>query len=162
MPNRMLRTWVKATDLAISLAGSTTTVVDLLSDYRTEKGVGELRGTIGAFYGETVIKPQAILSTSSMGHFAMAIGVLDMRTSAATAPNPLEDSFPWMWRWDSFIHPQAQESSAGNFTFVEVRRIIEIRSQRIMRINESLFYIARTSMGAAMNHTIGGQILLKQ
>ena len=65
--NRMMRTWVKATDFAISLASGAVTVVNLFSDYETEQGLQDVRGTVSAFYGEVVIKPQALLATGVMG-----------------------------------------------------------------------------------------------
>jgi len=161
MPQHMKRTWARATDFAVSLATGLT-LVNMLSDFEVEMGVNEIRGTFSAFYGEFVIKPQAILATGNMGHFAIGIGVLDRTTSIATCPNPLTQSFPWLHKWESFIHPQAHESSAGTFTFQELRHVCEIHSQRVMRFNETVFAVFSHSLGAALNMTVAGNILLKE
>lgn len=161
MPDRMLRTWVRLTDIAVSLATGTT-FQPLLSDYEAEVGLTRVRGTIAAIYGDVMIKPQAILATGVSGRFGVGIGVFNVGASASTAPNPLDDSFPWLWAWEGFIHPVAQEVSADTFSFLPIYREVKVRSQRKMRLNEGLMVVFSNGMAAALNMTFAGRALLKQ
>lgn len=160
-PDRMLRTWAQCTPFAISLASATTTVLNMLSDHETRIGVAQIRATVSAMYLEFTIKPQAILATGISGEFGLGIAVLNRNATAATVPNVIDADYPWMWTWHAFIHPQAHESSAGNFTFQEVRRVVVIRAQRVIKSGDTLVFTARHGLGSAMNITVAGQILLK-
>lgn len=162
MPPTMMRTWVRASDLAVSLAAGTTTLIDLFADYETEKGISGVRGTVAAFYGEASIVPQALLATGVTFRFGFGIGILDKQAAATTVPNPTSQSFPWMWRWEAFVHPTAIEAATDAFRFQEIRKEIAIRSQRVMRSGQSLFCVMDNLAGAALTMTITGNILLKQ
>ena len=158
--NRMLRTWMRATDFASSFSAGIT-LFDMLSDYKTEKGVNDVRGTVSAYYGEVTVVPEAIVAAGVVIRVAFGIGVFDQGTSAATVPDPLADSYPWMWKWEGHISPQALESSSGVFTFVPRYIPIQMRSQRVLRFNDDLFMVFSHGAGADVTMTSAGNVLFK-
>ena len=160
--NTMLRTWARGSDFAVSLAASTVTLIDLFGDYKGEKGINEVRGTVSAFYGEITVLPTLAVNATTVIRGAVAIGVLDKATNAATAPNPTSVSFPWLWKWEYHIHPTGGEITAGVFRFHPIYKTVEIRSQRKMRFNEDLFAVFSNLAGATVVMTIAGNILLKE
>jgi len=162
MPDRMERSWIRASDTAVTVSTSVVTLTDLFIDWKTESSNLVQRGTVSAFYGESTILPKGLLASGATFRLAMGIGVMDNGVTAATVPNPIDQSFPWMWKYEGFIHPNAIESATATFVFIPIYKPIEIRSQRIVRNNESLFFVATHNGSPDVVITIAGNILWKQ
>ena len=162
MPDRMMRTWARSTDIGLSLASAGRSILNLLSDYETEKGTLRTRGTISAFYGDIILKPQGSLALGALQRGAVAIGVLTEGTTSTTMPDPTSESFHWLWKWEFMLFPEQFALSGGGTDFVPIYRHVEVRSQRTMRFNETLFAVFVNLAGAALSIGFTGNILLKQ
>jgi len=161
MPDQMLRTWARLDNFAINLATGTNTVVDLLGDFRTEQGTARVRATVSAIYGECNMVPQALVAGGVVTRHAIAIGVMDIGVTAATAPDPTSESFPWLWIWETHLAPNRREMAATDFRTVPEYRHIAVRSQRTIRFNQSLFAVFSNLAGASCQMSISGRALLK-
>ena len=162
MPDTMMRTWARASDFAIRLPAGTVTLIDLLGDYKVEKGITQWRGTVSAYYGECTVSPEVLLSLGVTNRVAIAVGVLDQLTTAGTVPRPTARSFPWLWKWEGHLIPEARESATDTFTQLPRYIPIVIRSQRKVRFNESLFIVFDNLAGNNVVMTTAGNILLKE
>ena len=155
------RMWAIGKHDAASLGGGVTQAYDLLSAYKTEVGVNELRGkTIGAVIGEIVFTKSAAVNNSlnTMDEVAFGIAVLP---PGGTPPDPGTGTFPWMWYWDHWtVHLAVQVDATPNYRNVPIRLPMHIRAMRILTIGTSLFLVGHNYSGSALNVSFGGNVLL--
>lgn len=158
MANRMARNWARMTDQVTVVASGANSQGDLLQDYKTEVGINEVRGkTIGTIIGEAVIHPSAIITGASLGRWAMGIGVFPKGVVNVVVG---QDSWPWMWYWETSFKPRAFEESAGVFNVESVTRSFHIRSMRKLQTNQDLQLVVHNFAAANANMGVSGNILL--
>ena len=114
---------------------------DLLSGYKTEIGILELRGnTIAAVIGTLSISPGALISVRDTvpNRIAIGIGVFVVGSGAGAVPVPGNDSYSWMWFHEFQEYDQAREVAAGVFQEITREIPVHIRVQRKIGVGESL------------------------
>jgi len=164
MADRMKREWAHVfASGAVGVAGGSQRAIDLLSGYKGEVGVTELRGvTIGTVIGQIGVS-EAVLATSQpviMGRLAMGIGVFPEALGAAVVPIPGNQTYPWMWYWERVFYFENREGAAGVFFRVSFNIDLHIRAMRKMRMNEELQLRINNLSSVEMDIGMGGNCLL--
>jgi len=157
---RKARMWARCTDIATAVASGAIARTDMLSDYKAEVGVSEVRGvTVGGLHLEVGFLDSAAHSATSIHRVGISIAPL-AQGLATGVPRPGVDSFPWMWYWEPQLKPWVNELSSGVFEVFPVYRYIQIRAMRKLTMGEDLVLSVNNLGAHSVTILVTGNILL--
>jgi len=164
MADRMRREWAHVfASASILTPGGSQRAIDLLTQYKGEVGVTELRGvTVGTVIMQIGITEAEVPITqpSTMVRVALGVGVFPEALGAAVVPIPGNQTYPWMWYWERPFHFQTNEGAAGVFFNVSINIDVHIRAMRKMRMNEELQLRVNNLSSVGIHVGVGGNALL--
>ena len=134
-------------------------LVDMLANYKTEKGINDVEGTIAAFIGQVTWLPGAVVTSPTFIRGGCGI-LVEGNATVGQAPVPGIDSYPWMWLWQPHWYPEVQEESAGVFEPKSVVVDVHVRAMRKIKMNERLNFKAHNFAAATATVGITGNILI--
>ena len=165
MPERKIRQWAHAfASAGVFTASGGDRVIDILSNYKTEAGIQEIRGkTVAAIIARITIAPEdpvtGVQTIPSRLALALYVGARDPLATAP--PQPGIHTWPWMWYWEPNHLFQAREVAATPvFRNIELAIMVHVRAMRKITINEDLLLRVHNFSSPSVGVSLGGNVLL--